>query len=215
MTLLDTLIHPNLLAALGLFVVLSMLVEVVGFRLLEAAAEVAVSHWLFEHVMIPLGRAMTLVLFILVAYPALFGLAFAPPLGELLAADHLRLTTLLNIVFLLTLLLPLLPGIGRLPELVLPLQGIAGATLTFRWLAASLPARDIHYWPGINTVLGLLLLALVTHWLAKGLSHQLAQRLDQAFQIEGSDRLIYRSVVMMMQMPVILLYTLSLGRQLF
>lgn len=214
MTLLETLVHPTLLAALGLFVVLSVLVELLGLRLLYAVAEIEATHWLFEHVLIPAARAMTLVLFILVAYPALFGLETAPPLGELLAVDRMRLTTLLNVVFLLTLLLPLLPGISRLPELVLPLQGITAATLLFRWLASSLPAREILYWPGMNTVLGLLLLAVVTHWLAKGLSHQLAQRLDRALDIEGSDRLIYRSVVMLMQMPVILLYTLSLGGQL-
>lgn len=210
MTLLETLVHPNLLAALALFAVLSVLVEVAGLRLLEKVAEVAVSHWLFEHVLIPAARAMTLVLFILVAYPALFGLETAPPLGELLAADRMRITTLLNIVFVLTLLLPLLPGISRWPELVLPLQGITAATLLFRWLASTLPEREIHYWPGLTTVLGLLALAVVTHWLAKELAHHLAQRLDRAFDIEGSDKLIYRSVVMMMQMPVILLYTLSL-----
>jgi hypothetical protein len=210
MTLLETLIHPNLLAALTLFVVLSVLVEVAGLRLLNMAAEVAVSHWLFAHVVIPAGRAMTLVLFILVAYPALFGLQEAPPLSELLAADRMRLTTLLNIVFLLTLLLPLIPGIGRWQELVLPLQGITAASLLFRWLASTLPEREIHYWPGLVLVADLLALAVLTHWLATGLSHALAQRIDQAFDIEGSDKLIYRSVVMMMQMPVILLYTLSL-----
>jgi len=214
MTLLETLVHPNLLTALGLFVALSALVEVAGLRLLHAVAEVEVSHWLFAHVVIPAARAMTLVLFILVAYPALFGLQEAPPLSELLAADRLRLTTLLNVVFLLTLLLPLLPGIGRLPELVLPLQGITAATLLFRWLASTLPEHEIHYWPGLGTVAGLLALAVFTHWLATGLAHVLAQRLDKAFGIEGSDKLIYRSVVMMMQMPVILLYTLSLGAQL-
>jgi hypothetical protein len=210
MTLLETLIHPNLLAALALFVVLSVLVEVAGLRLLNMVAEVAVSHWLFAHVVIPAGRAMTLVIFILVAYPALFGLQEAPPLSELLAADRMRLTTLLNIVFLLTLLLPLIPGIGRWQELVLPLQGITAASLLFRWLASTLPEREIHYWPGLVLVADLLALAVFTHWLATGLSHALAKRIDQAFDIEGSDKLIYRSVVMMMQMPVILLYTLSL-----
>jgi hypothetical protein len=174
---------------------------------------VVVSHWLFEHVVIPIARAMTLVLFILVAYPTLFGLEAAPPLGELLAADRLRLTTLLNIVFLLTLLLPLVPVIGRLQELVLPLQGITAATLIFRWLAAG-SSREIHYWPGLVPALGLLLLASLTHWLAKGLAQRLAQGLDRALGRAGSDKLIYRSVVMLMQMPVILLYTLSLGRQL-
>jgi len=214
MILLESLFHPQLLFALALFAVVSVLVEIAAYKLLNAIADVASSHWLMEHVIIPAARALALVSFILVAYPVLFGVESALPVGELLAADQLRLTNLVNVVFLLSLLLPLIPVFSRWPALVLPIQGIAAATLVFHWWADTQPQVEIHFWPGATTVLGLLVFAFVTHEIAKQLSHQLEKRVDGIIEREGSGRLIYRTVVMVMQVPVILLYTLSLGQQL-
>jgi len=56
--------------------------------------------------------------------------------------------------------------------------------------------------------------AFITHEIAKQLSHQLEKKVDRLINHEGSGRLIYRTVVMIMQVPVVLLYTLSLGQQL-
>jgi len=214
MTLLESLFHPQLLFALALFAVVSVLVEIAAYKLLNAIADVAPSHWLMEHVIIPAARALALVSFILVAYPVLFGVASALPVSELLAAGQLRLTNLVNVVFLLSLLLPLIPVFSRWPAFVLPIQGIAAATLVFHWWADTQPQVEIHFWPGATTVLGLLVFAFVTHEIAKQLTHQLEKRVDGIIEREGSGRLIYRTVVMVMQVPVILLYTLSLGQQL-
>jgi hypothetical protein len=214
MTLLESLFHPQLLFALALFAIVSVVVEVAAYKLLLAVAEVPPSHWLMAHVIVPAARALALVSFILVAYPVLFGVSSALPVGELLAADQLRLTNLVNVVFLLSLLLPLIPIFSRWPAFVLPLQGIAAAAMLFRWWAASQPHVDIHYWPNTATVIGLLMLAFVSHEIAKQVSHQLEKRVEAIIQREGSGRLIYRTVVMVMQVPVILLYTLSLGKQL-
>jgi len=214
MTLLESLFHPQLLFALALFALVSVLVEIAAYKLLNAIADVAPSHWLIEHVIIPAARTLALVSFILLAYPVLFGVESALPIGELLAAGQLRLTNLVNVVFLLSLLLPLIPVFSRWPAFVLPIQGIAAATMVFRWWAPTQPEIDIHFWPGIATVLSLLVFAFVTHEIAKQLSHQLEKKIDAIIEHEGSGQLIYRTVVMIMQVPVILLYTLSLGRQL-
>ncbi|MCF6338358.1 MAG: hypothetical protein L3J84_10480 [Gammaproteobacteria bacterium] len=214
MTLLESLFHPQLLFALALFAVISVLVEIAAYKLLNTIADVAPSHWLMEHVIIPAARALALVSFILMAYPVLFGVESAMPIGELLAAGQLRLTNLVNVVFLLSLLLPLIPVFSRWSAFVLPIQGITAATMVFRWWADTQLQVDIHFWPGIPTVLGLLVFAFVTHEMAKQLSHQLEKKIDGTIEREGSGQLIYRTVVMMMQVPVILLYTLSLGRQL-
>ncbi|NOX93436.1 MAG: hypothetical protein GXP18_13570 [Gammaproteobacteria bacterium] len=212
MTLLESLFHPQLLFALALFAIVSVLVEIVACKLLNAVADVAPSHWLMEHAIIPAARALALVSFVLVAYPVLFGIESALPVGELLAAGQLRLTSLVNVVFLLSLLLPLIPVFSRWPAFVLPVQGIAAATMVFRWWAATQPQVEVHLWPGTTTVLSLLVLAFVTHEIAKQLSHHLEKRLDSMIEREGSGQLIYRTVVMVMQVPVILLYTLSLGQ---
>lgn len=214
MTLFESLFHPQLLFALALFAIISVVVEIAAYRLLSAITDVAVSHWLMEHFVIPAARALALVSFILVAYPVLFGVESAPSVGELLAAGQLRLTNLVNVVFLLSLLLPLIPLFSRWPAFVLPIQGIAAATMVFRWWAESQTQTEIHFWPGISTLGSLLVLAFVTHEIAKQLSHQLEKKVDRLIDREGSGRLIYRTVVMIMQVPVILLYTLSLGQQL-
>lgn len=214
MTLLESLFHPQLLFALALFAVVSVLVEVAAYKSLNAIADVAPSHWLMEHLIIPAARALALVSFILVAYPVLFGVESARPVSELLAAGQLRLSNLVNVTFLLSLLLPLIPVFSRWPAFVLPIQGIAAATMVFRWWAETQPQVDIYFWPGATTVLSLLIFAFVTHEIAKWLSHQLGKKVDGIIEREDSARLTYRTVVMIMQVPVVLLYTLSLGQQL-
>jgi hypothetical protein len=59
----------------------------------------------------------------------------------------------------------------------------------------------------------LLIAAFISHKVAKQLSHLLEKHCDRWIEREGSGKLIYRSVVMIMQAPVILMYTLSLGEQ--
>jgi amino acid permease len=214
MTLIESLFHPQMLFSLALFGIVSVLVELAAYKLLLAVSEVAPSHWIMEHAITPVARALALVAFILVAYPVLFGVELAPSVGELLKQDSLRLTNLVNVIFLLSLLLPLIPIFSRWPALVLPIQGIAAATMVFRWWAASQPQVDIHFWPGWLTVLSLMVLAFITHEVALQISHHLEKRIDAIIDRAGSGKLIYRTVVMILQVPVILLYTLSLGQQL-
>ena len=214
MTLIESLIHGKMLLALGLFAVVSVLVEVIGYKLLATVAEVDATHWTMKHTVVPAARALALVIFIIMAYPVLFGVEFALPISELLAMEKMRLINLVNVIFLLSLLLPMIPIFSRWPALVLPIQGIAASTMVFRWWAATQPATDIHYWPGWATIGGLFTLAFFTHEIAKWLSHHLEKQLDAALHRQGTGLLIYRTVVMIMQVPVILVYTLSLGKQL-
>ena len=222
MSLLETLLHAEILLALTLFTTISIVVEISGYKFLTAAHEVEVTHWILKYILIPAARTLALASFILVAYPVLFGIEEAPIIIELLAAGHLRLTNLVNIIFLLSLVLPIIPIFSRWPALVLPIQGIIAATMVFNWLMewftekwmGSHAANDIQYWPGWPIVISLLVLALLTHEIAKWVSHRLENKVDKAIDRDGSGKLIYRSVIMIMQAPVILIYTLSLGQQL-
>lgn len=212
MTLLEAAFHHEILLAIVLFAVISVVVEILGYRLLISVSEVAASGWLMEHAVIPAARALSLVVFILIAYPVLFGFETAPDIAELLSGDRLRLANLINIIFLLSLLLPLLPIVSRIPALVLPIQGIAASSIVSQWWAASKATVDMSYWPGWMTFIGIIVLALLTHELAKWLGHHMEKKLDALLHRIGTGKLIYRSVVMILQVPVILLYTLSLGR---
>ncbi len=214
MTTLNALTSPALLLALIAYTVVSLLVEWLGRQLLTRTSDVASTHWLAEHLLIPAARALALVAFILFAYPALFGLAEAPSLSELLAAGRGRITSLVNLSFVLSLLLPLLPVIGRLPALVLPIQGMAAASLLFHWLVATQPSHWIEYWPNWPALGILLAMAFAGHALARGLSDILAGVLQKHYEKAGLEALIYRSIILILQAPVILFYGLSLGQQL-
>lgn len=213
MTLLESLLHPEMLLALSLFAIVSVLVEIGGYKLLLTISEVSATSWLMTHTIIPAARALALVTFILVAYPVLFGVELALPISQLLSAGEMRLTNLVNIVFLLSLLLPMIPIFSRWPALVLPLQGIAAATMVFQWWATTQSSINIQFWPGWSAVTMMVVLAIITHEIAKQLSHYLEKKVDVILTRKGSGKLIYRTVVMIMQVPVILMYTLSLGKQ--
>ncbi len=214
MTTFDALTSPSLLLALTAYTVVALLVEWLGRRLLVTVSDVESTHWLAEHLLIPAARALALVVFILLAYPTLFGLAEAPKLAELLAAGRGRITSLVNLSFVLSLLLPLLPVIGRLPALVLPIQGMAAASLLFHWLAATQPSHWIDYWPNWPALGTLLAMAVAGHALARWLSATFAEALQKHYEKAGLEALIYRSLILTVQAPVILFYGLSLGRQL-
>lgn len=214
MSFIDTLFSTRIAFALVAFVVISVLLELLARRLLDAVAEVEATHWILQQLLVPAARALSLVAFILLSYPALFGVTTAPPLGELLAAGSMRLTTLMNVIFVLSLLLPLVPVFNRWPALVLPIQGIAAAGLVFHWWAAAQPGVEIRLWPGPVVAISLVVWAVLTHEAARHLSPRLTEKLGRLLNREGLDRLLYRSVVMVLQAPVILIYTLSLGRQL-
>jgi len=213
MTLLESLFHSEMLLALSLFAVVSVLVEIGGYKLLLAVSDIGPTSWIMSHIIIPAARTLALVAFILVAYPVLFGINTEVSISDLLATGKMRFTHLVNVVFFLSLLLPVLPIFSRWPALVLPLQGIAAATMLFRWWASTQPAIDIQFWPGWSAIGAMCVLAFITHEIAKQLSHQLEKWLDTRLEIEGTGTSIYRTVVMIMQVPVILMYSLSLGEQ--
>ncbi len=210
-SLVATLLDARMLFALSLYGVLIVLVEIGTGRLDRHVQQSPVTEWIVEHIGLPWARAVALLVFIAVAYPALFGLAGAPPLGTVLGAGDGRANVLLNIAFIVSLLLPLLPLLGQLRGVVLPLQAIAMSTLLFHWLTMELHTAEPHYWPGWETVATLLLLAPLTQWLA----YQTNRLAGAWFELrEGYGNLLYDGLLLLFQVPVILVYTLGLGEQL-
>lgn len=214
MSLATVLLSPQVLGAALLYAVLAILLEVLVLRLHRSVDEHIVVTWGVERVARPLARALAITLFVLAAYPALFGLSEAPSLGELLWSSQGRVNRLVNLAFLVSLLLPLVPVLGSRSALVLPVQGIAVATLMFHWVGAALPQRTVHYWPGWAAVCAVGGLALITPFLARTVARWLGERLDRYTVREGFGPVVYEGLVLLFQLPSILVYTLALGRQL-
>jgi len=193
-----------LLTGFGLFL-LDYLHNKLNHHLLVSIWEIAIE---------PLYRVFVLVIFIIISYPLLFGLEHATPVAVLLSENEQRLDQLVNLAFLTSLLLPLIPVIGRFMEIVLPIQAILCCMMIFNWLAQSMNLTDFSYWPGIEIILLIILLALFTHWLSVMLARQSGSWLDNRFNVIGFEALIGESIILFMQAPVILVYSLVLGKQL-
>ena len=207
------LLSADFLAALAAYTLL-ILAPLPALERIHARLEHPFLQWQWDHVAIPLYQAAAMVTFILIAYPALYGLADAPAIGELLFRDELRFNHLLNLVFAVSLLFPLLPVIGGWHGLIVPLQGVAASTMVFSWLAAGAGAPAYSLWPGWVYAGACLLLAFAAHRLALWLIRRLEQSFDRAFHVSGSGEVFSRALILLVQSPVILIYSIGLGRQL-
>ena len=196
------------------FTLFSIAVELLGRKVLNILVDINFTEWIFEKLFIPLSRAIGLMIFILLCYPILFGITDAPPLSALLSTGSHRISTLMNILFLLPLAFSLIPVLGSMPALVLPVQGIAGSSLVFSWMQAALDLPNIHYIPSFVVILLIVLLAVITHEFAKWLALHIADRTNRYFNIKDGQIIVYRITVVVAQLPVILLYTTGLGSQL-
>jgi hypothetical protein len=150
----------------------------------------------------------------LLSYPVIFGIHEAPALMNLLTAGSHRISTLLNILFILPLLFSLIPVIGRVPAFVLPVQTIAGSTLVFSWMQAALNVDNIRYLPQLFIFLIIVLFAILSYWLAHWTANHLATRVNHFFNIADGQKVANRTVIVVAQLPVVLIYTTALGSQL-
>lgn len=208
------LLSGMLLKAAGIYVVAVIIVELLSAHLTQAVHHVRVTAWIVEHVGIPLARTATLLLFIFAAYPLLYGVSWAPPLTTLLFDDEGHLRYLLNSVFLVTLLLPLLPlSIARI-QLILPIQGITATALLFHWSGSAMGRGEMVYWPGNLPVLAIVTLGFLIGPIASAIGRFSGDAVDRLFERYDGEQLVTDGVTLLLQLPLLLIYTLSVGRQL-
>jgi len=215
MSIIDILLYKTTLTAIIAFTLLSIAIEIVGWKFQLLVQDISFNMWLLERIFIPLARAISLMIFILLCYPLLFGITVAPPLNSLLLEGSHRINVLMNVLFVLPLLFSIIPVLGKMPALLLPIQGIAGSTLVFSWMQAALPsAHAIHFIPDFSILALMFIMAFVSHQFAKWVSTSVAEYVDQRFEITDSNKIIYRIAIVITQLPVILIYTQGLGTQL-
>lgn len=210
MSIAEVLLHPRLWAALAVYAALSLLAAWAGHRLAAAIADQPLGEWIGARVVLPALRVLALLGFMLIAYPVLFGLAEAVPVRELLADPGDRVNKLLSLAFVAAIALPLLPVIGAIEALILPLQAAAASALLFHWLAGP----GVSLWPTPGVVGAMLLWALLTHLIATLVLKRLGYGIDEALFVQGSGALLYDALLLLFQVPAILIYSTSLGPRL-
>jgi len=213
MSVTGILFSPQLIAAVIGYAFLSITGGLLSARV-HARLDDGVGLWLWMHLYAPMMRAAILMVFLLMAYPTLFGLTDAPTVAVLLAGGDGRFGHLLGIVFLLSLVLPLVPALAALPALVMPIQGIAGAALLFHWLTTATGAPTVSYWPGGQVLLGIMALSWAAHWLAVRTAGAIEHMARQRLQIADLGELLIEGLLLFLQAPAIILYTMALGKQL-
>ncbi len=171
-------------------------------------------QWGWDQFFAPLLRAVMLVVFVYIAYPALFGLNVAPGIGELIRGDEAQINTVISVLFLAGFLASLIPGLGRNPQIVLPIQGSLAAGYVFYWLTSYLGVTTATFWPGLDVVLMMICLSFFAHRLARIGGKAFGDWLDRTLDTSGYDLVIVHTVELLAQIPVILLFGLGLGRQL-
>lgn len=173
----------------------------------------SVFHWSRNHLLTPFVRAVVIVAFVFLAYPSLFGMRHAPEIERLVAEESLRLNNLLGVLFVCTLLLPLVPPFRKRTELIVPLQGIIATAAVFTWYTEYLGATAATVWPGLASALLILGIVVFGHRLSAYSGQRLGHILDVAFNTTGFDRVVPNAVELLVQAPVILIYGYALGRQ--
>jgi len=201
-------------AALAFLLLAGLAEPLIEYALGRLADDEPVCAWCWEHVLAPALRAAVVAGFVLLAYPALFGLREAPSLAALLAAGEARVDTLVGTLFALSLLLPLAGFVARRSSLLVPLQGIIAVALVFDWYTGYLGAGALGPWPGTGQAAVVAVAAASGHLLARFFARLAGRQLDALWELQGIEHLLHNGAALLAQAPAILLYGLALGRQL-
>jgi hypothetical protein len=212
-TYIDALCDSRVLFAIGIHAVLATLEPFIEHWIERRFHDNPPALWLREHVGLPLLRAACVVLFVYLAYPALFGLREAPALSSLLAAHESGTSTVLGVAFLVALAAPLVPVLYRHPELVLPVQGMLATAFLFEWLTEYLHITTASISPGFDVLVLVAFAAWLMHRLAQYAGRLIGETADAAAGTRGYDRLVVHVVTLLAQLPVILIYSTALAAQ--
>ena len=161
----------------------------------------------------PLLRILLLLLFIAMAWPELYGLQSGPELSAVLTPDSGRSIELINLLFVLSVILPLIPVMGDWHALTLPLQGITAVALIFNWIPDNQAALSA-YWPGWLTVITLAIMAWLAYQLSVLAGEYLGYDIDARWHVTGSHEMISNVLLLILQAPIIIIYAHGLGTHL-
>ncbi len=168
-------------------------------------------EWLHDHVFYPLVRVVLVLIFVLTAYPNLYGIDQLPELRTVLFEQTSRIHSLINWLFLVSLIIPFLPMAGIIPALIVPIQSILATALLFHW--ATTGVENISLLPTVWILLFFLILCVATHMVAKIFAKFVGSRIDNKINRNDVSHLVYESTLLIFQVPAILIYGFYLGSQ--
>ncbi len=213
MALSQILFHQQTIFAIFIYCI-SIVITIPAFVFIHDKLDNTFLQLCWKKIALPLIRVFLIIGFILLIYPINYGINSAPSINELLVVDDMRSSFLINVIFLLTFFFPLVPVLGKLDELTIPLQGILCSMIIFSWLCQQLNIENYSLFPDLKTIAFIILISFISHWLAKFLAEHTGDYFDQMFHREGFQLLIFKAVILIMQSPVIFIFGIYLGKQL-
>lgn len=212
MTFFEILFSAPVLAALTVHGIMTMIIMLLTDRLAAHLEHHALQDAVLKYVVIPLSKVISLLLFIGIAYPTLYGIETVPSLVSILTQDELRIQHLINLLFITSLILLWLPLSVLWHSLLLPIQGSLAAGLLFFWMAKA-QGIDITLWPSWEALFAMIIWALLSHWITVKLSFMMHELLKNKHAMDDGEIWFYQSTVLTIQVPTILIYASSLGAQ--
>lgn len=200
---------PRFFLAAVVFVLLSLLITWLGIWLQKKLHDAPFNDWLAEHVGIPLLNVIAMILFIAILYPVLFPQEAIPSFLTLLTAESGRMNQLVNWVFVLSLMIPMIPVLGPRIEIVFPIQGIVVVGLITNWMSQYLEDPRISLLPGGMDFLWMLILGVIGARLAVSLSRAAGDYIDGQYHLAHTGAFIYPILALILQTPTLALYARS------
>ena len=217
MNYLDVLLHPTMLMATLLYTTMAITFEISYQHFLHTIHAVSGSHWIAKHIGAPFFHVLLLITYIYMSYPILYGLEshtidgerILPSLSQLLNAKSGQTMKMVNTLFIISVLLPLLPIINRFLALILPLQAIAGSAVLYGWLS-QLTGAEFSPFPGYKIMALIVLFSFIAELIAKLLATLLGKTLNTQYHTHDMEKVIHKSCLLIFQVPILLVYTLNL-----
>ena len=199
---------------IALFIEIALAIPIIYLleKLREKLDESALLEWLYAHVGLPFARVLLILLFILAAYPALYGVDHFPSITTVLFEHSERIHSLINWLFLTSLIIPFIPMVGVIPALVVPIQSILATALLFNWATRDMQTASLL--PNLWILLLFIILSIVTHKIAKVFAEFIGKSTQKNISQQDMTHLVYESTLLAFQAPAILVYGFYLGSQL-
>jgi len=170
-------------------------------------------HVLFRWVGQPLFRVIPLLLFLSLSANAFLGwnTPVSPDTVNGLVTE--RLSSLINALFIASLLLPQLPVLTRFHAPLLLLQLILAFCLLFRWQMQILGIETYHLLPGLSEGFIIIALSLAMHSIGSSWARAIGRWVEHRYHRKQGDLLADEMLAVLLQSPALILYTRHLGQQ--
>lgn len=218
----DVLLHPTLVMATILYIVMAISFEIAYQNFLHKISTVSGSFWIAKHIGMPFFHILLLIAFIYMSYPLLYGLEshnmngerILPSLTQLLNSKNGPTMKMINTLFIISVLLPLIPVVSRFLALILPLQAMAGSAVLYGWLS-QFTGIEYLIFPDYKVIAMIVFFSFIAELLAKSVAVLLGTNLNTRYHTHDMKKVIHKSSLLIFQVPILLIYTLNITHPIF